>query len=67
MKLPMTDRQLRFTAMYFKTVPLAALALFALRYDSALDTGGMLRLIADCVWQGSVWPLYLFVLIFGKG
>jgi hypothetical protein len=67
MKPRMTERQLRFTANYLKTVPLAALALFLPRMGDVHGLRGCLALAADCVWQGSVWPLYLFVLIFGKG
>lgn len=62
----MTERQVRYTAAYLKTVPLAALALFVLRFDQAEGLRSVLALVADCVWQGSVWPIYLLVLMAGR-
>ncbi|MDL2280094.1 hypothetical protein LJC15_05495 [Desulfovibrio sp. OttesenSCG-928-G11] len=63
----MTERQLLFSAWYLKSVALASLLLFALRVGRHLGPGDLLRLAADCLWQGSVWPLYLILVIFTNG
>lgn len=56
-------RQLVWTARYLVTVPVAAAILTVLRWDSAMDAAARMALIADSVWQASVWPLYLILLV----
>lgn len=63
----MSGRQLEWTARYLKTVPPAVLILIFLRWETAHGALGMLRLIGDAVWQGSVWPISLLVLALGRG
>ena len=65
MKLYLTRRQLLFTARYLITVLIAAIILIALRWNNAAGLESHLKLIANSVWQASVWPLYLLVQLAG--
>ena len=65
MRLPITTRQLRYTACYLITAFMAAVLLIVMRWDAAVGPWGRLGLVADSVWQGSVWPLYLLVRLTG--
>lgn len=63
--LPLNRTHLLWTARYLATVPAAATVLVILRWSTAPDAAARLALIADSVWQASVWPFYLILLAVG--